>query len=209
TTGVEGRGGAVYVGIVADENEYVIADSVFEGNVADEGGAVYQEDGVLRITGSSFTANEARISGGGVFISDVISDNRQMIITSSTFTDNVASTEDFLTGGSAIYTELRQTGVHHLQLTDSVFRGHEQALFLSAPTQDNIIRNNCFIDNLVAVQANTLANDLNRNYWGASDGPSGSGDGGGDQLVGVESEALYADFLTSPPESTPACVVEE
>lgn len=121
-SGVDGRGGGVYVG-----GRLTLQDVEFSGNHADEkGGAVYQRfdipaDGdatdILRIDASTFDGNAAGGDGGAVYqMGSVRSSSHPdaIFVSGSTFSNNTASG-----GGGALYSvpnsnEMQPVGAHLL-----------------------------------------------------------------------------------------------
>ncbi|MEM6529414.1 MAG: SH3 domain-containing protein, partial [Chloroflexota bacterium] len=62
-----------------------------------------------------------------------------------------------------------------------------------------VINNNCFIGNGVGVNDNnSTLDDVNLNWWGTFDGPSGVGPGNGDAIVGITDPTIYNNFLRFP-----------
>ena len=87
----EGVGGAVYLN--NQDGTATITESMFTGNTAFKGGAIYCQDGPIYITGGGFTDNRASKDGGAIYsVEDEIG------ITGTAFVTNSAA-ED----GGAVY----------------------------------------------------------------------------------------------------------
>eukprot|EP00542_Grammatophora_oceanica_P017527 CAMPEP_0194030044 /NCGR_PEP_ID=MMETSP0009_2-20130614/3643_1 /TAXON_ID=210454 /ORGANISM="Grammatophora oceanica, Strain CCMP 410" /LENGTH=650 /DNA_ID=CAMNT_0038669903 /DNA_START=902 /DNA_END=2854 /DNA_ORIENTATION=- len=90
TSGIGATGGAIH----NSAGHMLIKDSFFEDNTCTDGGAIYNDDGVIDIESSNFTGNAAGYSGGAIHNKD-----GAMAIESSTFTGNKGREES----GGAIF----------------------------------------------------------------------------------------------------------
>jgi len=170
---------------------------VLTGNFADNNGGAISVGGILTMNRCSVVDNVAQKSGGAILIAS----SGAATITDSVFADNVA----LESSGGAI----RSSG--QLTVTGSSFVDNRSASLggaiasgATAPGKTTV-DSSCFIGNAdVAVDAfNVNAQTANNSWWGASDGPSGAGIGGGDS-VGPTFDTTG--FLTAPPA---ACLPQE
>ncbi len=105
--GADTKGGAIYSRYKLD-----IYGSEFAGNYANEGGAVYCDDGIVKATNSNFTNNKAYTSGGAIY------GTSQFNIDNSEFTNNNAY------NGGAIYIDNKVTTN---TITNSIFNSNDAA----------------------------------------------------------------------------------
>lgn len=208
--GSEPSGGAISnAGIV------VVTSSTLENNTAvDYGGAIFNT-GTLSLIDSTMTGNTAiNYGGGGIrstdgsvdIINSVISGNSAgwgggidsflatVDISGSTISDNQGDI-----GGGIFNLE------GQLTITDSVLSGNRAFVSGGAALDsdgDTALSGSCIYDNAVSTGiavANQGEESLaaENNFWGASDGPSGSGLGGSGDAIGGDVDA--EPFLSSPP----------
>ncbi|MCL4880380.1 MAG: hypothetical protein KJ064_27250 [Anaerolineae bacterium] len=198
-------------GAIDNENgSLTITDSTFENNQADYGGAIDNDtDGTLSISGSTFTSNTAALDGGAIH-----NDGGTLTVTDSTFTSNTASryggaldnlgsatiSSSTFSGNSAAWSGGAIRNTNTLTITDSVFSGNSAtssygSLYLTS-SSTTTAHNSCFSGNSATSVGftGTPMQDFTGNWWGAADGPSGSGPGSGDA---VNNRINYASFLTT------------
>lgn len=98
---IEGNGGTIdaagngRVFVVTDTADLTIADLTITGGAADRGAGVHSE-GVLAISNSTITGNDATIEGGGIFTSG------QLTVTASDLTSNTASSGGAIFNGGGL-----------------------------------------------------------------------------------------------------------
>jgi predicted outer membrane repeat protein len=163
---------------------------VLDGNVAGgAGGAITHGGATLTVEDSVFTDNVAAGAGGALRIGAASSAS----IDGTLFQDNVALGTD----GGAIASE------GDLDVTDSAFvanRATEHGGAIASLTTlagGTTVGASCFVGNEDAVfNAQSVAQVATGNWWGAADGPSGSGPGSGDA---VSPDVAFAGFLSTPP----------
>jgi Right handed beta helix region len=83
----DNHGGAVENASTDRLGRVTISDTTFEGNRADEGGAILSDDGDLAITRSTFARNVALDGDGGA----ILVDDGTLSVVNSTFSGNVAA----------------------------------------------------------------------------------------------------------------------
>lgn len=187
TIGSGSSGGAVSIGTGAT----LLAERcAFTDNFAiNNGGAIFAS-GNLTADECLFVGNVAAQSAGAIIVGSAAI----ATITNSVFADNVALGN----AGGAI----RVTGV--LDVSDTSFVDNRSATFGGAIANSNTtpgkvtIDSSCFVGNSdVAVDSfANAAQSATNSWWGASDGPSGNGLGGGDS-VGDDFDTTG--FLAAPP----------
>ncbi|MER2013494.1 MAG: hypothetical protein ABS871_02505, partial [Methanobrevibacter sp.] len=138
-------GGAVYIAEDAPTDlTSTIIDSIFEGNEAFNGGAIYVNGSSLTITSSDFTNNIAQSFGGSLFIDGVLH------VSQSTFYGDRAGAGGavYLNDTFEIYSTIEDSRFEHCYATneyDCVDAGDGGALFVNANNvhvKDLIFRNN-------------------------------------------------------------------
>ncbi len=145
------------------------------GNTANQGGAInvgFSPADTLTITDSEISDNTATDRGGAIWIED----NGTINISGTKFLNNSAPN----LGGVWVHNNPYSNGLTNFSINNSCFVGNT-------------------LDALYAESGLSLLNATN-NWWGSSDGPSGSGSGSGDA---VSSGITYQPFLTTPPEGCP------
>ena len=180
-------GGAIAIGAAA---AVTVRRCAFTGNAAPvDGGAIAHDGAALGIETSTFTGNSAGASGGAV----AARGSGSTTITGTRFDGNVAETGS---GGA-----LASAGA--LDVTASVFTGNRAALdggalaSSSAQPGDVAVNGSCLVGNEDGVRATGgVAIDATGDWWGAADGPAGSGPGSGDP---VGPDVTFTGFLASPP----------
>ncbi len=80
------EGGAIIIAPMTQRTSPTITNNVFEGNVANYGGAIYVHESNSEITNNVFRNNHANQSGGAVFTSS----NANVLITDNRFENNEA-----------------------------------------------------------------------------------------------------------------------
>ena len=179
------NGGALYTG--SGSSTLSITDSTFNSNTtAQHGGALYLDNGTHIISNTLFQSNTSVKRGGAIFTYGNLTINLNTI-----FDANQASDD-----GGAIYAN------DTITITDSTFR------FNSATDQGGAVRgfvsNSSFLVNS-CIHDNTAGNtsglffassnfDASYNWWGATDGASGSGSGSGDA---INNNVDYSNFITT------------
>ncbi|MFN8451631.1 MAG: Ig-like domain-containing protein, partial [Anaerolineae bacterium] len=150
-----------------------ISASTFTNNTGTGGfSAISVKNGSLSLSNSVIRNNVTSNYGGAVYI----------YASQATLTDNIVIGNQFSTG-SAIYSG----GVY---IADTVG--------VPVTTSNVTISGSCIAGNTPSGVSHSSQGTLNarNNWWGASDGPSGIGNGGGEQLVSTT--ASFIPFLTSP-----------
>lgn len=179
------NGGALYTG--SGSSTLSITDSTFNSNTtAQHGGALYLDNGTHIISNTLFQSNTSVKRGGAIFTYGNLTINLNTI-----FDANQASDD-----GGAIYAN------DTITITDSTLR------FNSATDQGGAVRgfvsNSSFLVNS-CIHDNTAGNtsglffassnfDASYNWWGATDGASGSGSGSGDA---INNNVDYSNFITT------------
>ncbi|MEM9953293.1 MAG: tandem-95 repeat protein, partial [Chloroflexota bacterium] len=206
-------GGAIYVvGNHSDGDVITINNSTFQFNQSSNGsgGAIYAAYR-LTIENSTFINNTANDSGGAIAFSNA----NPSVIENSTFDSNTAD------DGDAIYISNRSsvnifnsTFTNHVTLaisnddamvslfdSDVLNNGAGLLTYQDREFANVSIRDSCFVGNTnYAVSAGNDRVSAERNWWGAHDGPSGGGDGYGDEIL---SDVRFELFLTTPPRDCP------
>lgn len=162
-------------------------------NRSDEGGGVKVQGGIAGFTDTLILRNSARHGGGGIYV--------------GAFAASVT-----MKGGEiASNTAMEGAGVQLLGgdlkiedsriLSNTAYRG--SAIYVQS-MRDAVLVNNCIVNNAdVAVELPShLSYYLSapNNWWGASDGPSGSGPGHGDS---VSAHVVFSNFKTAAPPGCP------
>jgi predicted outer membrane repeat protein len=200
-------------GIYNAWDSVTVTDSTISLNIADDlGGGLAAFGDLITLTNTTISSNQARL-GGGMFNSgsDVTLSNCQvsgntstvhgggifhnygsLAVTASTFDSNQAGD---LGGG------ISSGGT--LNVTDSIFSNNAAVANGGAIHNDNSspangVHNSCIAGNSAptgsGVYTDTPDFDAANNWWGAADGPSGSGGGSGD---GVDDWVLFTPFITT------------
>lgn len=97
-------------GAVCNLGELLILDSQFTLNVADAGGAIYSQAGVVRISNSNFTENITTGDGGALYLQD-----SSLGMRGGLFADNAAESN-----GGAIFSQNS-----NIDIRESQFRGNQ------------------------------------------------------------------------------------
>jgi len=180
-------GGGIAIGAGAT---VVVRRCVLDGNLAGgSGGAITHGGGSLTVEDSVFTDNVATSAGGALRIGSASS----ATVSGTLFQDNVALDTD----GGAIASE------GELDVTDSAFAAnrateHGGAIAsLATLAGATTVGASCLVGNEDAVfNAQSVVQSATGNWWGAADGPSGSGPGSGDA---VSPDVTFTGFLSAPP----------
>ena len=141
-----GNGGALHV---TGSGDIVVNGGTFNANIAEEGGALWNNGGTLTVSGASFMENRANGTeadmGGGAIFGQVGGANGTVVVSDATFVSNKAGSPDdseSSASGGAILTGDGTT----LTISDSVFRmntarragGGIEVLAGSTTTLDNV-----------------------------------------------------------------------
>ncbi|MEO0562349.1 MAG: hypothetical protein AAF125_09545 [Chloroflexota bacterium] len=157
----------------------------FENNEAQAGdGGALSSSGPLSVTTSTFFINSASNRGGAVYITQNSFTPITGTITNSVFSGNIALTDD-----GAIYSLLDV----NLNVSNTKFISNFGGAGNGGIGGDGsfsatmAITNSCFVGNIGAIRTSTpQITSLAGVYWGASNGPSGSGlSGSGDSITGT------------------------
>ena len=185
--GLNGGGISIGNGATVTLERCALLDNVASNN----GGAIsVGSNAVLVMDGCVVTGNVADGSGGGIFTST----GSVTTISDTVFQDNVATQQS---GGA-----IRNTG--QLTVTASSFVDNRAsntggAVVNSASAAGSVsITGSCLVGNN-DVGVDSFVNTslvATGNWWGASDGPSGTGSGGGDS-VGAAYD--FTGFVSAPP----------
>lgn len=174
---------------------------------AREGGAIaIGKDANLTLENMTFRNNRAAIdsfSAGGALNSDL--SNNTIVITGSRFEGNVSYE------GGAIALAMPAD----VTITDSVFTRNEASSGNGSSIHftrsgNVVVTNNCFVYNSGTSFHNDIVNNGGKiinaanNWWGASNGPSGAGSGGGDA---ISVQVTYEPFITTKPAHCPSSLV--
>ncbi len=94
TTGTNAYGGAIF-----SQADDLITNTNFSSNHADVGGAIFQADNGLNLTGGSFTGNNAKYYGGAIYSYK----GTKLDIDGTQFTNNKTTAPNMTGQGGAIY----------------------------------------------------------------------------------------------------------
>ncbi|MEM8931839.1 MAG: choice-of-anchor Q domain-containing protein, partial [Acidobacteriota bacterium] len=124
-----GNGGGL---IGSSDTTVTIVDSVFEANVASDGGGLYSTGADITIIGSLFAGNAADAVGGGIYAS-----GGDLSMWNTTITGNIAS---FQSGGVDIRTGI--PSLRHVTIVDNSAPSVGGFNFLAASVRSSVIANN-------------------------------------------------------------------
>ena len=131
TSNVEGNstyGAAIYLEGGAAGMDVTLEGITAEENTAGKGGAIGAYDANIKMSGSTIKENTATDGeGGAIFVETYYSNKNSVSITDSSFTGNVATRDDNLARGGAIYIQGKRDGSKSVDLTvvGSTFTGNE------------------------------------------------------------------------------------
>ena len=131
TSNVEGNstyGAAIYLEGGAAGMDVTLEGITAEENTAGKGGAIGAYDANIKMFGSTIKENTATDGeGGAIFVETYYSNKNSVSITDSSFTGNVATRDDNLARGGAIYIQGKRDGSKSVDLTvvGSTFTGNE------------------------------------------------------------------------------------
>lgn len=131
TSNVEGNstyGAAIYLEGGAAGIDVTLEGITAEENTAGKGGAIGAYDANIKMSGSTIKENTATDGeGGAIFVETYYSNKNSVSITDSSFTGNVATRDDNLARGGAIYIQGKRDGSKSVDLTvvGSTFTGNE------------------------------------------------------------------------------------
>lgn len=132
TGDVEGNstyGAAIYLQGGAQGMNVTLEGITAEENTAGKGGAIGAYDASITMSGSTIKENKATDGeGGAIFVETYSSEQNPVVsITNSSFTGNVATRDDNLARGGAIYIQGKRDGSKSVDLTvvGSTFTGNE------------------------------------------------------------------------------------
>ncbi|KAB2892951.1 MAG: hypothetical protein F9K28_10690 [Bacteroidetes bacterium] len=178
---IQGGGIRNHGDLILNENTQLTGNSA-----SSRGGGIYNAGGTIQLTDSAFLNNTAAGDGGAIYTTSLGS---QVTITGSTVSGNTSGAS-----GGAIRNSQSMT------ITDSVFSNNTAtssygSLYLTS-SSTTTAHNSCFSGNSATSvgHTGTTMQDFTGNWWGAADGPSGSGPGSGDA---VNNRINYASFLTT------------
>jgi predicted outer membrane repeat protein len=177
------QGGGVYVG--GSNNNTTITNSTFDNNSSSaNGGAIYNVGGYVTLSNATIENNDAVLRGGGVYNGATLTVNQNTV-----FAANGASDD-----GGAIYSNAT------LKVTDAVFKFNTAtdqggAVRTSTSGATNYVNTSCIFGNTAGNTSGIYSSASNfnatNNWWGAANGPSGSGSGSGDAVNGNVSYSGY------------------
>ena len=145
-------GGLNTFGNGIDSTLVQVEGAEFTGNVAigdneSKGGGIYETGATVLITDTTFTLNEATVSGGGLYASDPFNRDNAVTVTDSFFDRNKTTTQMTNEGGAGIYA--KDNG-WTLTIEGTDFSANESANLgggLAILTTDLILRNSQFDGN--------------------------------------------------------------
>ena len=182
------EGGGIY-----NSSTLTVTNNDIIANSADRGGGIHTYGGMISLTSSDIISNTAAYGGGFYSIGDA---SAAITITNATIRANVA-----ITGGGAIYKGSGFSGDSGSATIIGSRLINNHAGFTGSTIQQ--------LDGTTAIEQSCIVNNSDtainfgdgdpigaaNNWWGAPDGPSGAGSGGGDSVsFGVNFEP----FLTTP-----------
>jgi predicted outer membrane repeat protein len=209
----QNSGGAVYLSGTA--TTFTADDVFFQSNQAKSGGAIFAVPATLDITNSTFDSNNASQNDGGAIYT---SSSSTITVANSTFTLNGASddggalraggnvtltgstfTGNFSAVGAGVYSQNAAT-ITGNRIETNIASELGGGLYVSHNSNTHSVMGNCISGNTApefsGLFANTSSTNATGNYWGAADGPGGSGPGSGDT---VNSRGDFAGFLATCP----------
>lgn len=178
--------------------DLVISGSEISDNRADEGAGINVVWASALITDTVLARNSAWRNGGAVYMSII---DEHFTLKGSTLTGNSAPS------GAGIY-----VAGGNVQVTASRIlanEGEHGAAFYFDSMHNAVVSDSCIVANrtteggATAVELasyNSYYLSAPKNWWGATDGPSGAGQGSGDS---IGEQVVFANFLTSQPEGCP------
>lgn len=173
--------------LVIDETVMVSNLTLRKGNGSDGGAVLIQIGNSVTLDHVNFINNTAS-RGAAVYAVR----SSSVLITNARFEGNHSSGSGVVAGETITVTDsvfINNTTNNSDIGSDAGLNGHDQIIF----------RRNCFINSGLSVSSYyDLLSDIDaaENWWGASDGPSGSAPGSGVQIQGF---TTYFPVLTSPP----------
>ncbi|KAB2902756.1 MAG: hypothetical protein F9K27_15485, partial [Anaerolineae bacterium] len=189
------RGNAArYGGAIRNHGSLTVTgDTLLQNNTATlDGAGIYNvsSTGIAQLTGIEIRGNTATQNGGGIYNTT----SAQLTLTGSVIEDNQG------VNGGGIRNSSTMT-VTDSQLLNNTGTTQGGAVYSSS---SGVIttHNTCISGNsITAVYASSTGQqDFTGNFWGAADGPSGSGPGSGDS---VNNKINYANFLSACAVATP------
>jgi predicted outer membrane repeat protein len=183
------RGGALLLEN-ASLNTVSISRTLFEGNNAQLGGAIYANEAAVKITSSYFKENRAGTSGGGIYATG---SGSTLSITGSTFEANFASSGG---AGGAI-----RALDAFLTMSKTLFFENFAATGSSVWFRAGEFHGNCFDRNAnFSVFDDVGGNDVTQNWW---NDPGGPNQGTADNYLTAGTTEMYAPWLVSRPSGCP------
>ena len=200
-TGASVRGAGILNGTNA---RLALLRCTIASNTSDDSGAGIRNEGALIAEDSAFTRNIAGQSGGAISSSS----NTTVLITGSFFADNESRGQ--FGGGGAIESS------DQISVVDSSFVNNRARTVGGAISHFDDVANqssisqSCFVGNIAGFSGNAIdvfdgSKDLGAAglWWGAVNGPSGTGPGDGDGV------GLRVKFDPANPEPLAACLPME
>lgn len=175
-----------------------IVDCTFANDSSLEGGAIFNEDGTVDVTGSTFSSDEADASGGGAIVNGQATSNHApagtLTVTGSTFEHNTASAvggaidnADGATGTAVISNSTFYDNIsgNYGGAVSNGYNGGNGTMDVSGSTFDDNqtadngggIDNGDFGNGTLAVLHSTFTDDVASNHGTAIDSADGSGAG--------------------------------
>ena len=205
-----GWGGAIYN---KSGTTLIINASSFDGNTANlEGGAIRNQGDLTVNTGSSFDGNSAVEYGGAIYNTGGTVDLTGVQITDNTATSKDAGGVYVNSSGSLTITDSTLDGNDSGRRGGGIWSGGGVTLTDVHITNNTAVvegggvygssgatisaGNSCISGNSsrAVYSPSSTAQNFENNWWGATDGPSGSGSGSGDA---VNSNIDYDPFITT------------
>ncbi|MCP4539683.1 MAG: DUF11 domain-containing protein, partial [Chloroflexi bacterium] len=202
-----------------------IATNKWGGDGRGGGIGIEQGTAVLTIDNSRIHDNQSAGIGGGIWLryssKILISDSEihnntstgnrggGLFLSGGSFTSTISITDTLIysntafTNGGGLYinqkADVMLTGMQILSNTAGTNGG---AFYVNQDTVNMTVTNSCIVFNSDTAAENNTTNDISAtgNWWGAENGPSGQGPGGGDS---VSNNVDYSGFLTAAPTGCP------
>lgn len=196
-----------------DDALLIISDSIFTLNSASDEGGIIMNFGTITLNNNIIANNSSGGDGGAIS-----SDTGTITITNGNFSNNISGDDG---GAIMTYAPLSLTGVtldnndasdkggaiyvwdSDLLIDNSTLSNNESvnnggAIYIGNASVSSYLLNSCVFANMAGNTSGVYAEndnfDATSNWWGATDGPDGSGNGNGDE---VNSNVNFANFITS------------
>ncbi len=146
-----GRGGGIYLQTNSGIQSEILRSTFANNRSGSEGGGAYTDLGRIRIQGSTFNGNIARLGGGGISVDGT----EPLIVLNTTVAGNKSASNGggIFADGSSVVRLNSVTVVRNRGNTDGMFSEAGGGLFSDVPAGDFVVRNS--IVSLNAVTALT------------------------------------------------------